>query len=281
MWLRDRGLQLRRTPVPSLERALTALELLAEAKDGLSISEVSRRVGCPKSSMHLILCTLERRGYLKRDSHSGRFRLGLKLAGLSHLALQGLELRRRAKPSLHWLARRTGLNIHLAVLERDEAIIVDKVEAPGAAPLASWVGRRFEPHCTGVGKALLAFQPAEVVNRLLRPGRLTRHNPRTIVSVRKLQQELAQVRAQGYAVDDQEDEVGVRCIGAPIFDGCGNVVAALSAAGTVAEIPDHRVPNIAALVCQAAAKLSADLEGTCAAPPAAGVLTGQGVPQGS
>ncbi|GAB4108149.1 MAG: IclR family transcriptional regulator [Acidobacteriota bacterium] len=253
---------MKQVPVPSLERGLTALELLADSQEGLSISEMGRRMGCPKSSMHLILQTLERRGYVQRSPDSGRFRLGPKLAGFSQSVPRSLDLRRRARPFLLWLVQKTGLNAHLAVLERDEAVIADKVEAPGAAPLASWVGRRIEPHCTGVGKALLAFQPAEVIDRLLRPGRLTRHNPRTIVSVRALQQQLAEVRARGYAVDDQEDEVGTRCIGAPIFDAGGRVVAALGAAGMVAEIPDHRVLAVAALVREAAGRLSADLRGT-------------------
>jgi DNA-binding IclR family transcriptional regulator len=253
---------LKQVPVPSLERGLTALELLAESQEGLSISEMGRRMGCPRSSMHLILQTLERRGYVQRSPENGRFRLGVRLSSLSQSVPQNLDLRRRARPFLLWLVQRTGLNAHLAVLERDEAIIADKVEAPGAAPLASWVGRRIEPHCTGLGKALLAFQPPEVVDRLLRPGRLTRHNPRTIVSLRELHQQLAEIRVRGYAVDDQEDEFGTRCIGAPIFEAGGLVVAALGAAGTVAEIPDHRVPAVAALVREAAGRLSADLRGT-------------------
>src|SRR5215472_17092606 len=117
--------------VPSIERALTVLEFLAQSRRGYSISELSRRLGIPKSSTHLILTTLERRGFLQKNSQTGRYCFGLQLVSLSRSALENLDLREEAKPFLQSLMQETGLTVHLAVLERNEAVIIEKVEGPG------------------------------------------------------------------------------------------------------------------------------------------------------
>jgi DNA-binding IclR family transcriptional regulator len=150
----------------------------------------------------------------------------------------------------------TGLTVHMAVLERDEAVIIEKVEAPGLVRLASWIGRRLDVNCTGVGKVLIAFLPHEQLEYLLSTKEFARHNARTIISKSALRRELALVRQSGYALDDEEDEPGLRCIGAPVFDENGTALAAISVAGTTSQIAMARVPILARQVMEAAQAIS-------------------------
>ena len=245
--------------VPSVERALTVLELLTQSKKGLSISEVSRHLALPKSSIHLILTTLERRGYLRRNSQTGKYQFGLKLVSLSRTAIESLELREEAKPFLESLMRKTGLTVHMAILERNEAVIIEKVQPLGLIQLATWIGRRMDVNCTGVGKALIAFLPEDEIQREIKSKGLAKHNHKTIVSINRLKQEFARIRELGYALDDEEDEIGLRCIGAPVFDNSERVVAAISLSGTTAQISMDRVEGLAKTVKKTAAAISSQL----------------------
>jgi DNA-binding IclR family transcriptional regulator len=245
--------------VPSIERALSVLECLGQSTRGFSISEIGRQLRIPKSSAHLILTTLERRGFLQKNTQTGRYHFGLQLISLSRSALENLDLREEAKPFLRRLMQETGLTVHMAVLERDEAVIIEKVEALGLVRLASWIGRRLDLNCTGVGKVLLAFLPEDALHDLLRTAVFARHNSRTIISKGALRRELMLVKQSGYALDDEEDEPGLRCIGAPVFDENGKAVAAISVAGTTSQIGIDCVPILARQVTQAARGISSRL----------------------
>jgi len=245
--------------VPAIDRALSVLELLAESRRGFSLSEVSPRLSLPKSSTHLILLTLQKRGYLQMNSQTGHYCFGLRLMSLSRSTLENLDLREEAKPFLCSLMKKTGLTVHMAVLERHEAVVIEKIEAPGMLRLTSYVGRRLDVNCTGVGKALIAFLSDEEFAKLIRGPSFPRHNHRTITSNSELRRELARVRELGYSLDDQEDEPGFRCIGAPLFGSSGAVVAAVSVAGTTLQIPLEKVPTLGAQVKRAAAEISSSL----------------------
>lgn len=245
--------------VPSIERALTVLEFLAQSNRGFSISEMSRKLGIPKSSTHLILATLERRGFLEKNSQNGRYCFGVGLVGLSRCALENLNLREEARPFLKWLMQKTRLTVHMAVLERNEAIVVEKIEAPGSVRLATWIGRRLDVNCTGVGKSLLSCLPEDEFERVVRAKTFARHNGRTVISISALEREIARIRQLGYAFDDEEDEIGFRCVGAPIMGECQEGVAAISVAGTIGEIPDERVASLANTVKEVAARISSRL----------------------
>lgn len=245
--------------VPAIDRALTVLEFLGRSKRGYSISEMSQKLRIPKSSTHLILATFERRGFLQKNRHNHRYSFGLRLLGLSRSALANLDLREEARPFLQTLMQKTGLTVHMAVLERDEAVIVEKVEAPGLVRLASWIGRRLDVNCTGVGKALISFLPSEDLDYLLRTKTFSRHNSHTIISKNALRRELTLIQQCGYALDNEEDEPGVRCIGVPVFDENHAAVAAISVVGTTSQIAMDRVPKLAAIVKQSAKRLSKQL----------------------
>ncbi len=244
--------------VPSVSRAMKILELLAHSQRGLTLSDISRRLGLPKSSTHVLIKTLEMTGYLKNSKINGKYCFGLRLVSLSNMALENLDLREQARPFLQHLMLRTKLTVHLAILEGAEAVIIEKVEAPGMLRLATWVGRRLDANSSGVGKALLAFAEDEsCAQRLTRP--LARNNKNTISSPERLARELKKVRQLGYAFEDEEGEIGFRCIGVPLYDASNRAIAGISVAGTTSQIPEDRVRKLAATVKTTAFEISAHL----------------------
>jgi DNA-binding IclR family transcriptional regulator len=254
---RERAMSSNTTPsAPAVERTLSMLELLSVTKNGLTLPELSRRLGLPKSSTYCLLVTLERRGYLLRNSRTHRYMFGLKLFSLANMALSGVELREKAAGFLQALMQRLRLTVHMAILEDHEAVLIEKVEPPGLVRLATWVGKRLELHSSAVGKCLLAYLPEAAFQRLVRDRGLTRNNENTITSIRKLKQQMTQIRHAGYAIEDEEGEIGCRCIGAPVFDQSGDVVAAISVAGTTTQITTEEFTYFGQLVRQTASDIS-------------------------
>ena len=249
-----------KTPsVPALQRGLAILERIANSRRGLTFAQLARFFDFPKSSVHTLVLTLEREGYLQRDDATGRYMTGRKLVHIAGMTLDGLVVRERAAPLLRTLVADTGMTAHLAVLDRHEVTVVAKVYRPGVHRIATWVGKRMDVHCTSLGKCLVAHLPDEQVDRLINDRGLLRHNEHTIVSPERLKQELARTRALGYAVDDEEEELGGRCVGAPVWDRDGRVVAAVSVAGGIDQINADTLATIAAQVIAAAMAISKEL----------------------
>jgi len=249
-----------KTPsVPALQRGLAILERIANSRRGLTFAQLARFFDFPKSSVHTLVLTLEREGYLQRDDATGRYMTGRKLVHIAGMTLDGLVVRERAAPLLRTLVADTGMTAHLAVLDRHEVTVVAKVDRPGVHRIATWVGKRMDVHCTSLGKCLVAHLPDEQVDRLINDRGLLRHNEHTIVSPERLKQELARTRALGYAVDDEEEELGGRCVGAPVWDRDGRVVAAVSVAGGIDQINADTLATIAAQVIAAAMAISKEL----------------------
>lgn len=246
-----------RTPsVPSLERALNILEVLADSHRGLTLSNLAARTRLPKSSVHSLLLTLERTSYLHRSEVTGRYMFGTKLFSLATKSISRLELKEQALPFLLPLARDSGLTVHLAIPERGTAILIEKIDPPGLIRLATWPGKQMDLHCTGVGKALLAYLPKNEVLDLVRGSGLPQHNSKTISSAKRLGEELAHIRQQGYSYDDEEDELGLRCIGAPVFDRNRVCIAGISIAGTTAQIHPDNLDALARRLRQVADAIS-------------------------
>ncbi len=243
----------------AVERALAILEMVAQRRDGLTNSEISRKLEIPKSSASYILRTLERHSYLRRAPESGKYRLGLMVLSLGRDVLAGLDIGEVALPVLRWLVERTQVTAHLAVLDHGEAVYIVKVDAPGFIKMDTWVGRRMFVHSTSVGKSLVAHLPKDEVEAILREHGMKKRTPKTITTQVRFFSELEKVRAQGYAVDDEENSLGARCLGAPVFDVLGRVEAAVGLSGTISQIDDANLPRLAALVKEAARKISRQL----------------------
>lgn len=246
-------------PHSAIDRTLSILEATAERAGGLTNSEISRRLGMPKSSASYILRRLEQRGYLRRDAETGKYRPGLKIVSLGREVLSGLDVRPPALPLLRLLVERTELTAHLAVLDHGEAVYVEKVDAPGFIKMDTWVGRRMHLHSTAVGKALMAPLSKVEVEAVTREHPLLRRTANTITSLHRLLLELERVRERGYAVDDEENSRGARCVAAPVFDGLGRAVAALGLSGTAGQLDDLSLPRLATLVMDCARRVGRQL----------------------
>jgi len=232
------------------------LEALAESSRGLRLSELGRKLRLPKSSVHRVLITLEHRGYVAKSEETKRYSFGFKLIRLADVALTRSTLLTQANPCLRRLMEETQMTVHMAVLDRNQATIVEKMEPRGQLHLPSWPGRRMDLHCTGLGKAMLAYLPEEELTPILQRG-LAPFNENTITSPRKLREELARTRVRGYSVDDEEETVGLRCVGAPVFNPAGKVTAAVSIAGTTAQICEENMAALAGKVQETARLITA------------------------
>jgi DNA-binding IclR family transcriptional regulator len=172
---------------------------------------------------------------LEQNAGDGKYRLGLALFELGTLVRRKMDFTMEARPFLRTLMEKTGETVHLAILDHDSVLYVISLESKQALRMGSKVGTRVPVHATAVGKALLAFQPEEEIARIIARG-LAASAPNTIVEGKALQRELALVRARSYAEDDEESEVGLRSVAAPIRNDSGAVIAAISIAG-----PAHRM----------------------------------------
>ncbi len=238
-----------KTPsVPGLERGLTVLELVAASRSGLTFSQIAQAVPFPKSSVHCLLLTLVRLGYLQRIETSGRYLCTTRVITLADIATPGIALHQTATPLLYRVAQQSGLTSHLATLENGEAMLVGKVESHRQAPITTWAGKRIGVHCTSLGKCLIAWLPEDVLHGVIRERGLIRYNENTICSVAKLERELQSVREMGYAVDDEEEEIGVRCVGVPVFSSEKEVIAAISVSGRVESLDRNRFGELAKLL---------------------------------
>ncbi len=222
----------------------------------MSNAEFSRKLKIPKSSASYILRTLEHKGYLRRNNDDGTYRLGMKVLSLSRGALSGLDVREVALPVMRRLVDQIHITTHLAILDHGEAVYVEKVEAPSFIKMNTWIGRRMEVHSTAVGKCLLAYLDAAERDSILHQRGLKKLTHHTITTLSRLTKEFERVRQSGYAVDDEENSLGARCVGAPIFNSQGQVEAAVASTGTINDVPHDAVPHIADMLKEAARRIS-------------------------
>jgi DNA-binding IclR family transcriptional regulator len=248
------------SPAIAVDRALNILEAAAQRRDGLTNAEISRKLGIPKSSASYILRTLEKRGYLRRETETGRYRLGLKILSLGGDAQANLDVADVALPFMRMLSEKIRMTVHLAVLDQGEAVYIEKVEAPGFFKVNTWVGRRMFLHSTSVGKCLLAWLPKHEIENMVKLQGLKKRTPKTITSITRLIAELEHVKRSGYAVDDEENSLGARCLGAPIFDTAGNVTAALGVSGTLTQTDEAETPRILEAIKETARRISRQIQ---------------------
>jgi DNA-binding IclR family transcriptional regulator len=239
----------------AVQRALGILEYLDSSRRGLNISEISRKLNIPKSSAHVIVLTLERLGYIHKEAGSLNYSLGLKAYGLGQGMMKTLSLADIALPHMRQLVDELHLPAHLAIADKDQGVFIQKLDAPGMIKFDTYVGRRMDLHCTGVGKVILAFGPQEPLEHMLSKDVYMRHTRNTITKPKELQRELQKVRRLGYGVDDEEEEMDVRCVAVPVLDDIGRFVAALSVTGTTGQISLEGIPKVARRLRDSAAAI--------------------------
>ncbi len=216
--------------VQYLERAAQILEVLSRFSQGLSLGDLSEKVNLSKGTVHRLLSSLSYLDFIRQDPLSKQYLLGFKLVELGNSLLNQIDFRIEARPFLVELAESSGETVHMVILDHSEVLYIDKVEASGHTSglrMASMLGSRIPAHCSAVGKVLLAFLPEHKYEEIVSSGTLTKKTTNTISDPAKLKIHLHQVRRNGYAFDKEENEIGIRCVAAPIYDQRGEVISAI------------------------------------------------------
>ncbi len=220
--------------VQTIQRVSSILEVLGQNSHGTSIRDLSAKVKLPKGTAHRLLSSLSYFGYVRQDPRTRDYLLGFKLVELGNLLLSQLDLRKEAEPYLRDLADRTKETVHMVVLDRGEVVYIEKMEIPhdtGGLRMTSRIGYRNPPHSCAVGKALLADLSEQDLTQFIKEYGLSKKTDSTITDPLRLKEHLETVRTQGYALDDEENEKGIRCVAAPIRNEAGRAVAAISISG--------------------------------------------------
>jgi DNA-binding IclR family transcriptional regulator len=242
----------------SMVKMLSVLDCFTTQDRKLTPSEIARRTRLPRATAHRIVASLKQIGLLDQDRERDAYRLGLKLFELGSRVLANMDLHREARPFVSRLQQTTGEVVHLCVFNGSRMVLIDRRELE-VAPLNIVTTMEEAPaHCTGVGKAFLAFQDTATIERIIGEG-LTRFTSATITEPRRLRAELAAICARGWALDDEEHQPDQRCVAAPIRDVAGRVVAAISVSGPSRRIPDRRIETLAELVTGHADAIAAQL----------------------
>jgi DNA-binding IclR family transcriptional regulator len=245
--------------VQVLDRVFRILDILAESGSGISLTEMAERLMLHKSTAHRLMMVLETSRFVERHPTTGKFHLGSRVMELGLCAVSQLDVYGIAGPHLRTLVSETGETAHLAVLRDGEIVSLVSAESQQTLRTPMTVGTRTPVHCTSLGKAILAFGPEEYIDEFLKGRTLKAYTRKTITSSSRLKAELRAIRARGYAIDNEEREVGLRCIGAPVCNSAGEVIAAVSIAGPAFRITEERMTALAGAVVRTAARLSASL----------------------
>lgn len=228
--------------VQSLERALDILELLGGASSELGVTEIGPSVELPNGTAHRLLATLTYRGYVLRNPKTRKYSLGPKTLTLASSA--GDQLGPLARPYLEELMEVSRETSNLAVLDRDSVVYLDQIPANRMVRMFTEPGNRVTPHSSGTGKVLLAYQTEEVIDSIIRRAGLKRYTRHTITDPDKLKAKLAEIKHQGYGLDSEEMEEGVRCVAAPVFGPDGGAMAAISISGPASRLDETRLEEL-------------------------------------
>jgi DNA-binding IclR family transcriptional regulator len=245
----------RRMRLSSVANAIRLTKAFSESEYEMGISALAARLGLAKSTVHRLATTLVEYDILEQNRETGKYRLGLALFELGTLVRRKMDAASASHNEITALAESTGETVQLALLDHLSVLYIRIRESKQAVRMSSSLGSRAPAHCTSVGKALLAHQPPELVNQVVENG-LKRYTINTITEPAALMEELASVRAKGYAVDDEEIEVGLRCVAAPIRDHSGHVVAAISVAAPVQRMTKKNIQSTVPGVVAAAEAIS-------------------------
>ena len=244
----------------SVLKALEVIEILSQARDGLSLSKLAERTGYPASTTHRLLATLAERGYVEQDPRTRRYFLGIKILTFQAQAIRRGRLVCLAFPHLNCLKQQLNANVNLGVLSGKDVVYLETFIPD--SPLAFYIspGLRMPAYCTAMGKVLLTHLASELQESLFYSLEMEPITPYTITSLTDLRAELAEVAQRGYAVDDQEYAMGIRCIAAPIRDHGSTVIAAASVTFLAEHLPDERIEPAAVLMTEACLNVSRALD---------------------
>jgi len=241
--------------VRAVERALQILKCFDDEHPERGVSEIAQQVGLHKATAHRIMTTLLNLGYLERAGDEQKYRLGVYLADLGFRVIRRMDVRREALPFMAQIVERWDETCDLGLFDQGQVFYIEVMRGSHTLTIAAAVGQRLPAHCTASGKLFLAHLPARELDALLSQP-LAAYTSRTITSPAVLRQQLEVIRQQGYGFDDEEFEVGIRAVSAPIRNHEGNVVAAMSVPGPTSRMTPDRIPDIVRSLIEAAEAVS-------------------------
>lgn len=244
--------------VQVLDRAFSLLSYIADCERGPTLQQLSETARMHRSTVHRLLTVLERHRMVRKNGLGG-YRLGLKFFEMAGKTTAQMKIPELAHRYLQKLAFDTGETAHLCIIDEHEVLYLGKFEAQKTVRVPSIIGRRYPPHAGGAGKALLAFLSADMVDEIIHKCGLPSFTRNTVTTPSQLKAELEVIRQRGYSIDNEEFEEGLKCIGAPVRDYTGEVVAAVSIAGPAFRMTDEKIPLLARAVVEAARELSHEI----------------------
>ena len=244
--------------VQSIERALDIIESVAVEQGGKHLTAIAEETGLHKSTAHRIIMTLVSRGYLAKAA-SGNYRLGFKLIEDASYYINHLELQTEARPYIAEISAHLGMSAYLGVLEGDKVLYIEKMHMVTPAKLYRRIGTSVPAYCSSLGKCILSGYSKTQLEEIMAECSFIKFTEKTIDNMDTLHRELNKVRLQGWAIDDEEYEKGHRCIGVPVYDYRGEIVAAVSASGEKHVLTDERVQETAEYLMEKAMQLSRDM----------------------
>jgi len=246
--------------IQSVTNALDLLEEFRGEETELGVTELSKRLGLHKNNVFRLLATLESRGYMEQNKVTGNYRLGLRVLELGQVFIKHMGLLKMARPILEEISDKCNETSYLGVIRDDRVVYVDVVEATRPVRVISRVGVGLPVYCSAVGKAQIAFESEDEVDRLLAETPLKKYTEHTVKNRAELIQLLEKVRERGYALDDEEFDEGIRCVGVPVRDYTRRVIAGISLSGPAYRFSDERLKEeLIPLAMEAGRRLSSRL----------------------
>lgn len=245
--------------IRAVDRALDILLCFTRQEPELSMTQISEKIGLNKSTVHRLLATLETKRFVERDPITGAYRLGLSILQMAYLTLEHNYLRQKTNRYLRRLAEKYGETANLSILDGAHMVYLDVVESNQRVKLAAATGQRLPAFCTASGKAILAFLPEELVQKVLAQG-MAKHTANTIVSRENYLQNLKLTRERGFSLSLQEFEEGINAIAVPILDHNNQPIAALALAGPSFRLTEERMIEIGPELMSTARELSIEVE---------------------
>lgn len=235
--------------VQSVERTFAIIEAMSQAPNGVYLIELTKATGLNKSTVYRLLSSLIKLGYALKIKDTGKYYLAIKMFEVGSRVINKLDVLTIARPYLEELSSATGEAVHLVVRDGIDIVYIYKEDSGNSSVrMSSRVGLRSPMYCTAVGKAILAALPGDEAERIWRMSDIIRHTENTIISFNELRGQLDEILAKGYAVDDEENEIGVRCVGASILGFSGKVLGAFSVSVPIGRMDDDRLISIADMV---------------------------------
>jgi len=242
--------------VQAVNNAIDILDLLGDTEGELSMSEIGAKLSLTRSNVNKLLATLEGFGYVEYNRYTGNFRLGVKTFQISQAYINKLNLIEISVQILTMVREKLNESVYISVLRDGNVVYLNMVETDHAVRVLPRIGNVGPAYATATGKAQLAYKSNEEIERLYKEG-LTKVTDNTIADVDELEEELEKVKKQGYAIDDEEYEMDVRCVGAPIFDFMNNVIAGISVSAPLERLSEERIEKeVIPVIVEAAEKLS-------------------------